>query len=99
VPSRAATLELIAETSRLPRCASHRASWYLATVNIPKDTADNRSTKGECEATKQVKRLRTLRRYERFWPDGPWGFADPGGWKCSERYCEAWGTCPGGRGL
>jgi hypothetical protein len=37
--------------------------------------------------------------YERFGPDEPWGFADPGGWKCSERYCEAWATCPGGRGL
>jgi len=37
--------------------------------------------------------------YERFGPDEPWGFADPGGWKCSERYCEAWGSCPGGAGL
>ena len=37
--------------------------------------------------------------YERFGPDEPWGFADPGGWKCSERYCEAWGRCPGGAGL
>ncbi|MGH2857316.1 MAG: PD-(D/E)XK nuclease family protein [Solirubrobacteraceae bacterium] len=37
--------------------------------------------------------------YERFGPDEPWGFADPGGWKCSERYCEAWGSCPGGGGL
>jgi hypothetical protein len=37
--------------------------------------------------------------YERFGPDEPWGFADPSGWKCSERYCEAWATCPGGRGL
>jgi len=37
--------------------------------------------------------------YERFGPDRPWGFADPTGWKCSERYCEAWGRCPGGAGL
>jgi hypothetical protein len=37
--------------------------------------------------------------YERFGPDEPWGFADPGGWKCSERYCEAWSSCPGGAGL
>ena len=37
--------------------------------------------------------------YERFGPDEPWGFADPTGWKCSERYCEAWRTCPGGAGL
>jgi PD-(D/E)XK nuclease superfamily len=36
--------------------------------------------------------------YERFGPDEPWGFADPGGWKCSQRYCEAWGRCPGGVG-
>jgi PD-(D/E)XK nuclease superfamily len=36
---------------------------------------------------------------ERFGPDQPWGFADPGGWKCSERYCDAWPTCPGGAGL
>ena len=37
--------------------------------------------------------------YERFGPDEPWGFADPSGWKCSERYCEAWASCPwwGGR--
>jgi hypothetical protein len=37
--------------------------------------------------------------YERFGPDEPWGFADPSGWKCSERYCEAWAICPGGAGL
>jgi hypothetical protein len=37
--------------------------------------------------------------YERFGPDEPWGFADPGGWKCCERYCEAWRSCPGGAGL
>jgi hypothetical protein len=37
--------------------------------------------------------------YERFGPDEPWGFADPGGWKCSARYCGAWGSCPGGAGL
>jgi len=37
--------------------------------------------------------------YERFGPEEPWGFADPSGWKCSARYCEAWGTCPGGAGL
>ncbi len=37
--------------------------------------------------------------YERFGADEPWGFADPGGWKCSERYCEAWPTCPGGAGV
>ena len=28
--------------------------------------------------------------YERFGPDEPWGFADPTGWKCSERYCPHW---------
>jgi hypothetical protein len=37
--------------------------------------------------------------YERFGPDRPWAFADPAGWKCSERYCSAWPTCPGGVGL
>jgi PD-(D/E)XK nuclease superfamily len=37
--------------------------------------------------------------YERYGPDQPWGFADPTGWKCSPRYCHAWGSCPGGRGL
>jgi len=37
--------------------------------------------------------------YERFGPDRAWGFADPTGWKCSRRYCEAWGSCPGGGGL
>jgi hypothetical protein len=37
--------------------------------------------------------------YERFGPEEPWGFADPGGWKCSERYCEVWRRCPGGVGV
>ena len=37
--------------------------------------------------------------YDRFGPDRPWGFADPTGWKCSARYCDAWGRCPGGGGL
>ncbi|MHB8695610.1 MAG: hypothetical protein ACYDHH_30685 [Solirubrobacteraceae bacterium] len=37
--------------------------------------------------------------YEQFGPDEPWGFADPSGWKCSARYCEAWRNCPGGAGL
>lgn len=37
--------------------------------------------------------------YERFGPEEPWGFADPGGWKCSRRYCDAWASCPGGAGL
>lgn len=32
-------------------------------------------------------------------PDRPWGFADPGNWRCSPRYCPHWTTCPGGRGL
>jgi hypothetical protein len=37
--------------------------------------------------------------YERYGPDQPWGFADPTSWRCSARYCWAWGSCPGGRGL
>jgi hypothetical protein len=37
--------------------------------------------------------------HERFGPNRPWGFADPTGWKCSARYCEAWHSCPGGGGL
>ena len=37
--------------------------------------------------------------YERFGPDAPWGFADPGGWKCSPRYCSHHARCPGGAGL
>jgi PD-(D/E)XK nuclease superfamily len=37
--------------------------------------------------------------YERYGPDQPWGFADPTSWKCSSRFCHAWGSCPGGRGL
>jgi hypothetical protein len=37
--------------------------------------------------------------YERVGPDRPWGFADPASWKCSHRYCSAFETCPGGRGL
>jgi hypothetical protein len=37
--------------------------------------------------------------YDRFGAEEPWGFADPGGWKCSPRYCEHWHSCPGGAGL
>jgi hypothetical protein len=37
--------------------------------------------------------------HERLGPDRPWGFADPTSWKCSDRYCGAFETCPGGRGL
>jgi PD-(D/E)XK nuclease superfamily len=37
--------------------------------------------------------------YERYGPDQPWGFADPTSWKCSPRFCHAWGSRPGGRGL
>jgi hypothetical protein len=37
--------------------------------------------------------------YQRFGPDRPWGFADPTGWKCSERFCAHWVACPGGAGL
>jgi hypothetical protein len=37
--------------------------------------------------------------YERFGPERPWGFADPTGWQCSERYCPHWRECPGGAGL
>jgi hypothetical protein len=37
--------------------------------------------------------------YERYGPDQPWGFADPTSWKCSPRYCHAWSSCRGGRGL
>ena len=37
--------------------------------------------------------------YERYGPDQPWGFADPTSWKCGARYCHAWASCPGGRGL
>ena len=37
--------------------------------------------------------------YRRFGPDRPWGFADPTSWKCSERFCSAWSSCPGGAGL
>jgi PD-(D/E)XK nuclease superfamily len=37
--------------------------------------------------------------YRRYGPDRPWGFADPTSWKCSERYCAHWRSCPGGAGL
>jgi len=37
--------------------------------------------------------------HERYGPDQPWGFADPTSWKCGPRYCHAWRSCPGGRGL
>ena len=37
--------------------------------------------------------------HRRFGADRPWGFADPTSWKCSERFCSAWSSCPGGRGL
>jgi hypothetical protein len=34
--------------------------------------------------------------YRQFGPDGPWPLADPTHWSCSQRYCSAWATCPGG---
>jgi hypothetical protein len=34
-----------------------------------------------------------------FGPDRPWGLAEPISWKCSERYCAHWDSCPGGAGL
>jgi hypothetical protein len=37
--------------------------------------------------------------YAPFGPDAPGGFADPGGWKCSPRYCTHHARCPGGGGL
>lgn len=37
--------------------------------------------------------------YDSYGPDQPWGFADPASWRCSARYCHAWASCPGGRGL
>jgi hypothetical protein len=37
--------------------------------------------------------------YERLGPERPWGLADPTSWKCSRRFCHAWGNCPGGIGL
>ena len=37
--------------------------------------------------------------HQRFGPDEPWGFADPTGWRCSERFCGSWRSCPGGAGL
>ena len=42
---------------------------------------------------------RSPRCYDRYGPDEPWGFADPGGWKCSPRYCAHHARCPGGGGL
>jgi PD-(D/E)XK nuclease superfamily len=49
--------------------------------------------------------------YNQFGPDRPWGFAEPGSWKCEPdhdaprgvpargRYCVHWPSCPMGRGL
>ena len=37
--------------------------------------------------------------HERYGPDQPWGFADPTSWRCSAKFCHAWATCPGGKGL
>jgi hypothetical protein len=37
--------------------------------------------------------------YEQFGPDRPWGLAEPTSWKCTERYCDYWHSCPGGAGL
>jgi hypothetical protein len=37
--------------------------------------------------------------YEHFGPDQAWGLADPSSWKCSPRFCHAWASCPGDRGL
>jgi PD-(D/E)XK nuclease superfamily len=37
--------------------------------------------------------------YETFGPERPWGFAHPSSWKCSEKWCSYWESCPGGAGL
>jgi hypothetical protein len=50
--------------------------------------------------------------YAQFGPDRPWGFAEPGSWKCDPdtdhapdgvpargRFCIHWLSCPMGRGL
>lgn len=44
--------------------------------------------------------------YEQFGPDNPWGFAEPGHWKCSPnaegtagRFCSHWQNCPMGVGF
>ena len=44
--------------------------------------------------------------YETLGPDRPWGFAEPGSWKCEPnamgtagRYCPHWRSCPMGAGL
>ena len=37
--------------------------------------------------------------YERYGPERPWPFADPGSWSCSRKYCFAYDRCPGGAGL
>jgi hypothetical protein len=44
--------------------------------------------------------------HTQFGPDRPWGFAEPGSWKCEPdgdhtrgRFCVHWPTCPMGRGL
>jgi PD-(D/E)XK nuclease superfamily len=54
--------------------------------------------RGELARIAQVAR-QIVAYYEHFGPDEPWWFADPTGWKCSARYCEAWARCPGGAGL
>jgi hypothetical protein len=37
--------------------------------------------------------------YQAFGPERPWGFAEPGHWRCSAKYCAAYQFCAGGSGL
>jgi hypothetical protein len=67
-------------------------------ASIVTTSRSTRQLRGAIVRIAQVAR-QIVANYERFGADEPWGFADPGGWKCSERYCDAWATCPGGRGL
>jgi hypothetical protein len=81
--------------AQIGRPGSRRKTMSSAFVITRRSVGELRATLARiAQAANQITVL-----YERYGPDEPWGFADPGGWKCSPRYCAHHTRCPGGGGL
>ena len=78
-------------TSRFAQIAkpgARRKQMSSALVTTTRTAGQQRATLARiAQAASQIHAL-----YERYGPDEPWGFADPTGWKCCERYCPHWRT-------
>jgi hypothetical protein len=81
--------------AQIGKPGARRKTMSSAFVVTRRSTGQLRTTLARiAQAASQIAAL-----YERYGPDEPWGFADPGGWKCSPRYCAHHARCPGGGGL